>query len=129
MILVDSSVWIDYFNGMVTPETDKLHDLLGRTPIAIGDLILLEVLQGFKFDKDFTTAQSLFSALPIYNLLDAELALQAAHNYRFLRSQGITIRKTVDTVIATFCIAKGLPLLHSDRDFQHFQMHLGLACP
>lgn len=128
-ILVDSSVWIDYFNGVVTPETDKLHGLLGVTSVAIGDLILLEVLQGFKFDKDFATAQSLFSALPAFNLLDAELAVQAARNYRFLRSKGITIRKTADTIIATFCIERGFPLLHSDRDFSPFQTHLGLQSP
>ncbi|MEO0853891.1 MAG: PIN domain nuclease [Cyanobacteria bacterium J06648_11] len=129
MILVDSSVWIDYFNGVTTPATDKLHNLLGRTPIAIGDLILLEVLQGFKRDKDFATAQSLFASVHVFNLLDADLAVKAAQHYRFLLSQGITVRKTADTIIATFCIENGLPLLHSDRDFRPFQDYLGLTVP
>ncbi len=129
MILVDSSVWINYFNGVATPETDKLHEYLGRTPVVAGDLILLEVLQGFRLDRDFDTAQTLFAAIHVFRLLDAELAVKAARNYRTLRSRGITIRKTADTIIATFCIEYGLPLLYGDRDFRPFEEHLGLKTP
>lgn len=126
MILVDSSVWIDYFNGRATPETDKLDTLLGEELLGIGDLILTEVLQGFRSDADYRTARRLLTALPMMGMLGSERALKSADNFRALRKRGITIRKTVDAVIATFCIEEGHSLLFSDGDFLPFVKHLGL---
>ena len=126
MIMVDSSVWIDYFNGCDTSEVTKLDLLLGIEPIAIGDLILTEVLQGFKNDKDYETAKKLLSSLTIFELLGEKMALKSADNYRTLRKQGITIRKTADVIIATFCIENNLPLLFSDKDFIPFVQRLNL---
>ncbi|MGD0958788.1 MAG: PIN domain nuclease [Methylomonas sp.] len=126
MILVDSSVWIDYFNGAETPATKKLDGLLGVQPVCSGDLILAEVLQGFRQDNDYQAAKSLLCSLPIYAMLGTDIGLKSADNFRFLRKQGITIRKTIDTLIATYCIECGLPLLHSDKDFLPFQQFLGL---
>ena len=126
MILVDSSVWIDYFRGTHTPETDRLDALLGAEPVATGDLILAEVLQGFADDRDFNQAKKLLTALPIVELVGTEIAIQAARNFRALRALGVTVRKTIDTLIATSCIEHGLTLLYSDRDFDPFVEHLGL---
>lgn len=126
MTLVDSSVWIDYFNGAVTPKTEKLDALLGHEPMAIGDLILAEVLQGFTSDREFNRALELLSSVDVIQLGGRDIAIQAARNYRSLRKLGITVRKTVDTVIATACIAGGHTLLHDDRDFDPFVRHLGL---
>ena len=126
MILVDSSVWIDYFRGTQTPQTEKLDGLLSNEPIAVGDLILTEVLQGFGSERDFNEAKRLLTSLLIVELGGQDVAIQAARNFRLLRGQGITIRKTVDTVIATRCIESGFILLYSDRDFDPFVQHLGL---
>ncbi|MCK0509971.1 type II toxin-antitoxin system VapC family toxin [Aromatoleum buckelii] len=126
MILVDSSVWIDYFRGTVTPQTEKLDSLLGVEPVATGDLILAEVLQGFSSERDFNQAKKLMTALVIIDLGGQEIAIQAARNFRSLRALGVTVRKTIDTVIATRCIESGLALLCSDRDFDPFVKHLGL---
>lgn len=126
MILVDSSVWIDYFRGTATLPVEKLDSLLGREPIATGDLILTEVLQGFVSDRDFNQAKKLMTSLVIVDLVGQNIAIQAAQNFRVLRSLGVTVRKTIDTVIATHCIESGLPLLYSDRDFDPFVEHLGL---
>ena len=126
MILVDSSVWVDYFRGISTPQTGKLDSLLGVEPIATGDLILIEVLQGFVSDRDFKQAKKLMTSLVMIDLAGQHIAIQAAKNYRFLRSLGITTRKTIDTVIATRCIESRLPLLYSDKDFDPFVEHLGL---
>jgi hypothetical protein len=126
VILVDSSVWIDYFRGTVTPQAEKLDSLLGIEPIATGDLILTEVLQGFVSDRDFNQAKKLMTSLVIVELAGQSIAIQSAKNFRALRSLGVTIRKTIDTVIATRCIESGLPLLYSDRDFDPFVEHLGL---
>ena len=126
MILVDSSVWIDYFRGNATPQTERLDSLLGSEPLAIGDLILTEVLQGFSNNRDFNQAKKLLTSLAVIELGGLEIAIQAAKNYRKLRDLGITSRKTIDTVIATRCIAGGYTLLHSDRDFEPFVTHLGL---
>ena len=126
MILVDSSVWIDYFRGTTTPQAEKLDSLLGSEPIATGDLILTEVLQGFISDRDFNQARRLMTSLVVVDLVGRTTAIQAARNFRVLRSLGITMRKTIDTVIATRCIESGLPLLYSDRHFDPFVMHLGL---
>ncbi len=126
MILVDSSVWIDYFRGGATPQAEKLESLLGAEPIATGDLILTEVLQGFVSDRDFNQGRKLLTSLVIVDLGGQNMAIQAAKNFRVLRSLGITVRKTIDTVIATRCIESGLQLLYSDRDFDPFVEHLGL---
>jgi len=126
VILVDSSVWIDYFRGTTTPQTEKLDTLLGIEPIATGDLILAEVLQGFSSDRDFNQAKKLMTSLVILDLAGQNIAIQAATNFRALRSRGITVRKTIDTVIATRCIESELSLLYSDRDFDPFVEHLGL---
>lgn len=128
MILVDSSVWIDYFRGTRTPQTDALDRLLGTEPLAIGDLILIEVLQGFAIDKEFDSARRMLDTVTFITLGGPKIAVQAARNFRALRKLGITIRKTIDTVIATRCIVGGFTLLHSDRDFDPFEEHLGLRC-
>jgi predicted nucleic acid-binding protein len=126
LILVDSSVWIDYFRGTITAQTDKLDQLLGREPLAIGDLILTEVLQGFDSQRDFDTALKMLTSLAIVELGGTDIAIQAARNVRALRRLGITVRKTIDTVIATRCIESDFELLHDDRDFDVFVQHLGL---
>lgn len=126
MILVDSSVWIDYFRGAETPQTDRLERLLGEEPLATGDLILTEVLQGFDKERDFAQAQKLLTSLTIVGLGGREIAIRAAQNYRKLRTMGVTTRKTIDTIIATRCIESDLPLLYSDRDFDPFVERLGL---
>lgn len=126
MIVVDSSVWIDFFNGVSTPEVERLDGLLGVTPVAIGDLILVEVLQGFRLEKDVAMARQLFRSLAPLPMLGARNAWKAAENYRDLRRRGITVRKTIDGIIATACIEANLPLLFSDRDFRPYVEHLGL---
>jgi predicted nucleic acid-binding protein len=125
-MLIDSSVWIDYFNGTITPQTDYLHMILGIEEIIVGDLIIAEVLQGFRHDKDYEAAKSAMFAFPIFSLVGNNIALKSAENYRFLRKKGVTIRKTIDCLIATFCIENTLELLHSDNDFDPFEMHLKL---
>jgi predicted nucleic acid-binding protein len=119
-------VWIDYLRGTATPKTDRLDDLLGREPLAIGDLILAEVLQGVRDERNFNEAKRLLTSLNVVELAGREIAIQAARNFRILRALGVTVRKTIDTVIATRCIEDGLDLLHSDRDFDPFEKHLGL---
>jgi predicted nucleic acid-binding protein len=126
LILVDSSVWIDYFKGAITPQTQKLDGLLGREPLAIGDLILTEVLQGFANERDFNAAREMLTSLKVVELGGQGIAIQAARNFRTLRKLGLTVRKTIDSVIATRCIESGYDLLHNDRDFDPFARHLGL---
>jgi predicted nucleic acid-binding protein len=126
MILVDSSVWIDYFSGNGSREADFLDETLGNRAVAIGDLILTEVLQGFRQDRDYKTAKLLLEELTIFELLGKIMAVRSAENFRKLRRKGITIRKTADVIIASFCIEHKLPLLFSDKDFQSFVEHLGL---
>ena len=126
MILVDSRVWIDYFRGTQTPATDRLDALLGVEPVATGDLVLAEVLQGFGSDQEFNQGKKLLASLPVIELVGGDIAIQAAKNFRTLRAHGITMRKTIDTLIATSCIEKGLTLLFSDKDFDPFVVHLGL---
>ena len=126
MILIDSSVLIDHFNGARNQQTDKLNDLLGREVVAIGDYILTEVLQGFRNNKDYREAKSILRAFPCLELCGIEIAAKGAENFRNLRKKGITIRKTIDVIIATFCIENDIYLLHKDSDFLPFQKHLGL---
>ncbi len=126
MILVDSSVWIDYFRGTATREAEKLDVLLGAEPLATGDLILTEVLQGFASDREFNQAKKLLTSLLVVGLVGQDIAIKAARNFRALRARGITVRKTIDTLIATRCIESDYTLLFSDRDFDPFVRHLGL---
>ena len=130
MIMVDSSVWIDFFNGVENVETNKLDEMLGLEEIATGDLIIAEVLQGFRSDKDFKAAKSILTSLTVFEMLGEKLAIKSANNFRKLRKSGITIRKTPDVIIATFCIENKLPLLFSDKDFIPFVDNLKLrsAC-
>ena len=129
MILVDSSVWINYFNGIYTWQTDLLDSYLSNIPVIIGDLILAEVLQGFKSNKDYETAKDLLSTLPFRQIGGYNVAIQSAQNYRILRKTGVTVRKTIDVIIGTFCIMEGLLLLHDDRDFDPMVSHLSLRTP
>ena len=126
MILVDSSVWIDYFRGTLTEQTDQLDRLLGQEPLAVGDLILAEVLQGIDKARDFNETWKMLTSLTVVPLGGEEIVVLAARNYRALRRLGITARKTIDTIIATRCIESGYELLYSDRHFDPFVKHLGL---
>jgi predicted nucleic acid-binding protein len=126
VIIVDSSVWVDYFNGTLTRHTDKLDELLGSEPVAIGDLILTEVLQGFRIDSNYKAAKKLLGSLEIVEMLGAKNAIKAADNYRALRKRGVTVRKTADVIIATYCIEEKCSLLFSDKDFLPFVKYLSL---
>lgn len=126
MIFIDSSVWIDYFNGRITKQTNILDSLVGDELIIVGDIILTEVLQGFRQDKDFKKARELLDCFIFKEMLGKDIAVKSAKNYRILRKNGVTVRKTIDIIIATFCIENDLPLLHSDRDFRAIEEHLTL---
>ena len=126
MIVADTSVWIDYVNGTVTPQTNILDIELENRRVATGDLIMVEFLQGFRDDKQFQEAKDLMDSLEYYDFVGRELAVNAAQNFRKLRKKGITIRKTIDVLIATFCIEYGFELLHNDKDFDPMEEILGL---
>lgn len=126
MVLVDTSVWVDYFNGVESWQADHLDRLLGSGLVLIGDLILAELLQGFAKDADRNRARTLLSDLEYADLVGRDVALAAAENYRKLRRRGVTVRKTIDVVIGTFCIVNGHELLHADRDFDPMERYLGL---
>jgi predicted nucleic acid-binding protein len=126
MILVDSSVWIDFFRNVDTAPAEWLDRHLGDEPVIVGDLILAEVLRGFKEDRGFTEAKRLLSRLEQISLCGEDLAIEAARNYRRLRARGVTVRGTIDVIIATRCLVNDYRLLHSDRDFDDFEEHLGL---
>lgn len=126
MWIVDSSVWIDYFNGASTPQTNALDEALGTREVAIGDIILCEVLQGFHSQKDFNRARDALLHLPVLTIGGQEIALRSAENYRTLRQSGFTVRKTIDCLIATFVIENEHTLLHSDRDFDLFVKQFGM---
>lgn len=126
MILIDSSIWIDYFNGAQSAETDLLDRLMPTGRLLVGDLILAEVLQGFRTERDAGRALSHFEPFEFRSIVGRNTAIAAARNYRRLRAKGITVRTTIDTLIASFCIAEGHELLHCDRDFDPFERHLGL---
>jgi predicted nucleic acid-binding protein len=132
VILVDTSVWIGYFNGHLTWQTDLLDHYLSQEPIVMGDLILTDILQGFRSDKDYRAAKSFLDELPFRPMGGYGVAIQSAQNYRKLRKAGITVRKTIDVIIATFCMEEGMTLLHDDRDFEPIAAHFPLktcACP
>uniref|UniRef100_A0A7C3E0K5 Ribonuclease VapC n=1 Tax=Gracilinema caldarium TaxID=215591 RepID=A0A7C3E0K5_9SPIR len=126
MIVVDTSVWIDYVNGVITPQTDLLDIELQNSRVATGDLIIAEFLQGFREEKQFQEAKALMDSLEYYDFVGKEMAISAAENFRKLRKKGITVRKTIDVLIATFCIEFGFELLHNDRDFDPMEAVLGL---
>lgn len=126
MLVVDSTVWIDYFNGLANARTDYLNNILDKTPILIGDLILAEVLQGFRQDPDFEKARRTLGRFLQVNMVSPSLALQSARNFRLLRQKGVTVRKTIDSLIATYCIENDHELLHNDYDFDGYEKHLGL---
>lgn len=128
MILVDSSVWIDYLRGIATPQTDRLDQLLGAALIVMGDLVLTEVLQGCATDRQFNDVRRALDAFELVTIGGADVAVEAARNCRRLRALGVTVRKTVGTLIATRCLVNDYELLHSDRDFEPFAQHLGLQC-
>jgi len=128
VIVVDTSVWVDYFNGVASPAAETLDRLLGSEPILLGDLVLTELLQGFADDRAVQIALDRLSALTFVSMVGWTNAVQAAEHYRRLRSKGVTIRKTVDLWIDTFCIANRCRLLHTDRDFEPMALHLGLVC-
>ena len=127
MILVDSGVWIDYFTGIDNKQTAILDKTLGVQSVAAGDLILAEVLQGFRHDRDYRTAKALFDNVTIFEMLGRDMAIRSVENFRTLHKKGITIRKTVDVIIASFCIQQKIPLLFSDKDFKPFVKYLGLT--
>jgi predicted nucleic acid-binding protein len=127
MIVVDTSVWIDYFNGRPTPEANLLDSLLERERLAIGDLVLAELLQGFRSDLDFRRALDFLSAFEFLAMVGREVAVDSARNYRRLRARGVSVRKTIDVMIGTFCIQNGHQLLHADRDFDPMERYLGLS--
>lgn len=127
MLIVDSTVWVDYFKGIKNQQTDYLYQIADKTPILIGDLILAEVLQGFRNDTDFETARRILGEFLQVEMVNPELAVQSARNYRLLRQKGITVRKTIDSLIATYCVENEHDLLHNDSNFDGYEKHLGLS--
>lgn len=127
MVIVDTTVWIDYFRGTQNSETDYLDRELSRQPFALTDLILCETLQGVKDDRAFAAILREFENFELFQTGGAVLAIEAARNFRDLRRRGQTVRKTIDCLIATFCLMEGHSLLHRDRDFDPFEKLLGLA--
>ena len=126
MVLVDSSVWINYFNGKNTWQTEILDQMISQIPLFTGDLILTEVLQGFREENEYKKAKEVMSILAFQQLGGYEIAIKSAENYRKLRKKGITVRKTIDVIIGTFCISENIPLLHDDKDFEPMVKYLGL---
>jgi len=126
MVIVDSTVWIDFLAARASPETLFVKKEFTRRKIGLTDLILCEVLQGLRDEASFERIRLLLTMLPMLDTGGAELAVASARNYRALQAKGITVRKTIDCLIATFCIEQGHALLHRDRDFDPFEVHLGL---
>ncbi len=126
MIVADTSVWIDYVRGVRAPHTDLLDEALLHDRVVTGDIIIAEFLQGFREEKDFQEAKQLMEYLEYRDFVGKEIALQAAQNFRTLRKNGITVRKTIDVIIATFCIENGFELIHNDHDFDPMEKLLGL---
>ena len=126
MLVVDSTVWIDYFNGIDSPQTNYLHVVIERIPVLVGDLMLAEVLQGFRQDDDFEKARRALGKFTQASMVSPILAVQSTHNYRFLRAKGFTVRKTIDNLIATYCIENNHELLHNNSDFDGYEQNLAL---
>jgi hypothetical protein len=127
MVIVDTTVWVDYLNAVDTPHTAWLDVELERQRLGLTDLILCEVLQGLRNEAEATAVQADLLRLEVFETGSVTLAVAAAQNYRALRAKGITVRRTLDCLIATFCILEDHALLHSDRDFDGFEKHLGLT--
>jgi predicted nucleic acid-binding protein len=127
VVIVDSTVWVDYFHGTVNSETDWLDTELDRQRLGLTDLILCEVLQRVRDDVVAREVERDLLKLEVFETGGVTLARDAARNYRALRSHGHTVRKTVDCLIATFCVREGHSLLHRDRDFDPFEQFLGLS--
>lgn len=127
MIVADTSAWIDYVLGVDAPHTDVLDYELLHNRIVTGDIIIAEFLQGFRDDKDYMYAKRIMGSLEYHDFVGRSIALQASQNFRLLRKKGITVRKTIDIIIATFCIENNFPLIHNDRDFDPMEKHLGLV--
>jgi predicted nucleic acid-binding protein len=127
MVIVDTTVWIDFLNGTSTPETEWLDQQLTQQRLGLLDLILCEILQGVPTEEKAADVLRELRAFEIFESSGVDLAIGAARNYRLLREKGRTVRKTIDCLIATFCLTGGHALLHSDRDFDHFEQHLGLT--
>jgi len=126
MVLVDSSVWIDFFGDAPAPEVDRLVKLLGEDLVLMGDLVLAEVLQGIRSEREFRLTRSALRPLQTVRLVSPALAVKSARNFRNLRQHGFTVRKTIDCLIATWCVENGVSLLYSDKDFRPFRDYLGL---
>ena len=126
MVIVDSTVWIDYLADVDNPKTEWLDSRWGQQEIGLTELILCEVLQGFRKDWKFELIVARLKLLPILDTSGIDLAIASARNYRMLRAKGHTVRKTIDSLIATFCIENGHALLHRDRDYDPFEKYLGL---
>ena len=126
MIIADTSVWIDYVRGIDAPYTDLLDYELLNNRVATGDIIIVEFLQGFREEREYRIAKQIMDRLEYYNFLGKEMAIESAENFRKLRKNGITVRKTIDVIIGTFCIENGFELLHNDRDFDPMEKYLGL---
>ena len=126
MIIVDTSVWVDYFRGTRSAQVDWLDARLTKERFGLTDLILCEALQGVTTDRTFRMVQKELLRLEIFETGTVELAIEAAGNYRRLRTAGRTVRRTIDCLIATFCLAEGYRLLHNDRDYDAFEEVLGL---
>jgi predicted nucleic acid-binding protein len=124
--IVDTTVWIDYLGGTVNPHTDWLDRQLERQRLGLTDLIFCEVLQGIREERDFRRVRRELSRFALFQTGGEELAVASAQNYRLLRVRGYTVRKTIDCLIASFCLLDGHSLLHRDRDFDAFEQHLGL---
>ena len=127
MVLADTSIWIDYFRGVYSPQTDQLNELLNEERVATGDLIIIELMQGFKTKSQIAAARQIISRLEYFDLVGKDIAFKAADNYRLLKNKGITIRKTIDIIIGTFCIENQFKLLHNDRDFEPMVDYIGLV--
>jgi predicted nucleic acid-binding protein len=128
-VLVDTSVWADYFNGVATPRTDYLHEILGWAPVVVGDLIVFEVLRGIASDADWDAARRALAKFQSYLLTDGDIIQQSSVHLRILRTKGAPIPNPVDCFIATFCIRWNIALLHSDPAFEPFERYLGLKLP
>jgi len=126
MVIVDTTVWVDYLNGISSAQTDWLDAELSRQRLGLTDLILCEVLQGVHGERQAADTRRELSKLEIFETGGVDFVVEAARNYRALRAQGRTVRKTIDCLIATFCIVNNYALLHNDQDFDAFEQHLGL---
>jgi predicted nucleic acid-binding protein len=126
MIAVDSSVWINHLNDRPTPNVLRLRSLVGEELLLVGDIVLMEVLQGVRNDREAVRVEQVLRQFEVQPMLDAQIAVRAAANFRLLRGKGVTVRKSIDLIIGTFCIERGHALLHEDRDFEPMTQHLGL---